>query len=196
MGVTVNVTSNANSVIMEMQAMATEMREKATVRALNKTMEQVRTQASRAVRAEGYNLKAATIKAAMKMHRARAGQLWARLVASGKPVPLMQYGARQTRKGVSVNVQKGRKLIPGAFIARMRNGRVGVFVRDEKAARRPRMKSNKYADLPIRELFGPSVPAGLANAKVQEALQRLIEEKFPQILASEARFVIERSGRR
>lgn len=193
MSITVNVTSNANQVIMEMKAMATEMREKATVRALNRTIEQVRTQASREVRAAGYNLKAAVVRATMKMHRASAGRLWARVVASGRPIPLVQYSARQTRKGVTVNVMNGRKLVPGAFIAKMRNGKIGVFERE--MPQRKRTKANKYAALPVRHLHGPSIPAALANAKVQQALQRLIEQKFPEILAREARFIIDRPGR-
>ncbi len=53
---------------------------------------------------------------------------------TGKQVPLGKYPARQTKKGVSVLVNKGqRKLIKGAFIAKMKSGHVGVFVREGKA---------------------------------------------------------------
>lgn len=50
----------------------------------------------------------------------------------GKEVPLGKYPARQTKRGVSVQVNKGgkRTLIRGAFIAQMRSGHVGVFMRE------------------------------------------------------------------
>ncbi len=53
---------------------------------------------------------------------------------TGKHVPLGKYPARQTKKGVSVQVNQGqRKLIKGAFIAKMKSGHVGVFQREGRA---------------------------------------------------------------
>jgi hypothetical protein len=58
------------------------------------------------------------------------------------PVASMQY--RQTKKGVSVAINQGRrKLIKGAFEARMKSGHVGIFTRAFRGAPR----------LPIREAF-------------------------------------------
>ena len=193
MGIVVNVKSNANSVAMELRAAGVEMRERAVVSALNKTVQQARTAASREIRAAGYNVKASEIKKALRMARASSGRLFASLIASGRPIPLMAFGARGTRKGVSVNVLNGRKVLDGAFIAKMRNGKTGVFVRE--GARQKRTKANKWADLPIKHLFGPSIPAAMANAKVQAALVSLMNDKFPQILTQEAKFFSQRSGR-
>lgn len=51
--------------------------------------------------------------------------------ASGKEVPLGKYPARQVKRGVSVQVNKGqRRLIEGAFLAKMASGHVGVFKRE------------------------------------------------------------------
>lgn len=195
--ITVNVRSNINEVLMDLQAASREMQEIAVVRALNRTADQVRTQASRAVRDAGYNLKAATIKANIKIKRATAGNLRATVVASGRPIPLIQYGARQTGKGVTVNVQKGRKLIAGAFIATMPSGHKGVFVRGAGNVHKRVARNGKVSwhGLPIRELFGPSIPDGLANKSVQEALQQLIVDKFPQILQREHSWLNRRAGR-
>jgi hypothetical protein len=60
-------------------------------------------------------------------------------------VPLLDYGARQTKKGVTVAVNKGgaRTLIQSAFKATMpRTGHTGIF------------KRTSNLRLPIRELFG------------------------------------------
>jgi hypothetical protein len=52
---------------------------------------------------------------------------------SGKEIPLAKYPARQTKRGVSVLVNKGkRKLVRGAFLATMKSGHTGVFRREGK----------------------------------------------------------------
>jgi Prophage minor tail protein Z (GPZ) len=191
----INVKTNADKVVMEFLAAGRDMRDRAVASALNKTVTQARTAASREIRGAGYNLKAGDVKKAMRMQRATSGQLRASLIASGRPIPLFKYSARATAKGVSVSVMKGRKLIAGAFIATMPNGRRGVFVRDMTKARHPRTKKNKYADLPIKELYGPSIPAALANAKVQDALLTIMNEKFPKILEHECKWLARKLGR-
>jgi hypothetical protein len=61
----------------------------------------------------------------------------------GEPVPLVAYPFRQTKKGVSVEINKGKRtIIKGSFVASMKSGHKGVFVRKGKAR------------LPIKELRG------------------------------------------
>jgi hypothetical protein len=185
-GFSINVKSNAQSVVLELLGAAREMPD-AVVRALNKTVDQVKVAAAREVRKAGYGLKVGDVKKALRVIRATRGNLRASVVASGRPVPLMQYGARATSKGVSVNVLNGRKLIAGAYIARMPSGHVGVFVREQTTRHKKVRKDGRssWHALPIRELFGPSVPDGMANKVVEQALLRLIEEKYPRILEHE-----------
>jgi len=172
---------------MEFMAAAQEMRDTAMVRALNKMADQVKVASAREVRKAGYNLKIGTIKDAIRVKRAGQGNLKATVVASGKPIPLVQYAARETARGVTVNVQKGRKVIAGAFIGTMPSGHRGVFVREQGGKHKRVNRGGKISwhQLPIRELYGPSVPDGLANKAVQDALQQLIAEKFPAILERE-----------
>jgi hypothetical protein len=57
-----------------------------------------------------------------------------RMRVSGQAVPLGEYPRRQTKKGVSVEVQKGKRaLIASAFLAKSRTGRQSVFLRPGKA---------------------------------------------------------------
>ena len=182
-GFNIDVRGDMNAIIADMSRMKADVADKATVRALNKTAAQVKTNAARQIRDVGYQLKVGTIKRALKINKANAGKLTATVVASGRPIPLMQYGARQTAKGVSVSVLNGRKVIQQAFIATMPSGHTGVFIRTGKTHKKV-VKNGRvqWSGLPIKELFGPSVPNGLANESVQQALQQLVEEKFPQIL--------------
>lgn len=90
-----------------------------------------------------------------------------RMDVSGKAIPVIDYASpRQTLRGVSVGINGGRRvLIKSAFIATMRSGHTGVFMRSGKA------------NLPIRELYttrvsdvfedNGMVPAILARAKTE-----------------------------
>lgn len=67
---------------------------------------------------------------------------WA-LKVSGDPVPLIAYPHRQTARGTTVEVNRGKRtLLPHAFVATMASGHEGVFER-----RGPER-------LPIDELLG------------------------------------------
>jgi hypothetical protein len=62
---------------------------------------------------------------------------------SGEPVPLVAYPHRQTKQGVTVEVNRGKRtLVKGSFVATMQSGHEGIFRRRGKAR------------LPIEELRG------------------------------------------
>jgi hypothetical protein len=183
MAIKIDVRGSMDRIIADAGKKQREVRTVAAPRAINKMIAQVKTGAAREIRDAGYKLKVSDIKKGLKLSYATAASLTARVTASGKPIPLSAYGARQTAKGVSVDVLHGRKVITHAFIATMPSGHKGVFVRvgnqHKKTAKGSRII---WSGLPIKELFGPSIPDGMANAAVQAALQRLVLEKFPDIL--------------
>ena len=189
--ITVVVKHNMAACLVDLDLAISEMRDVAPVRALNKMADQLKVQASRAMRDAGYGLKAADVKKGLRVQRATQGSKRASVIASGRPIPLIKYTARQTSKGVTVNVQKGRKLIAGAFIATMPSGHQGVYVREAGGKHRKVNARGKasWHQLPIRELFGPSVPDGLANKAVQQTLVQLVVERFPKLLAHEQAWV-------
>jgi hypothetical protein len=195
-GFTVNVNTNAGNVVMELLSAAQSMPE-ATVRALNKMADQTKVASAREVRAVGYNMKIGEIKKGIKVRKATKSELRASVIASGKPIPLIQYSARETAKGVSVSVLKGRKVIAGAFIATMPSGHKGVFVREPGAKHKKvgQGKSASWHALPIKELYGPSIPSGMANDAVQSALQRFISERFPALLEHEHEWLSRKTRR-
>ncbi|EON13412.1 phage tail protein [Pandoraea sp. SD6-2] len=166
---------------------------KAVVRALNKTANQARTEASKEVRSVGYNIKASAIKKSFAIKRASAGNLVVTLKATGRPIGLINYGARQGGGGVSVQVKSGRKVLKHAFIASMPNGHRGVFERTGKGHKKV-VRNGKVmrSGLPIKELFGPSIPQSLANDAVEKAVMAKIRQKFPQILRHELAFAASR----
>ncbi|WP_233863498.1 phage tail protein [Paraburkholderia adhaesiva] len=162
---------------------------RAMARAVNKTALQARTAAVREVRAVGYNLKASTIRKALALRRANPKQPVATLKATGRPIPLAEYSAKQTRAGASVRVKNGRKTIKHAFVATMESGHTGVFMRVGKAHKRVTKNGKTYwSGLPIRELFGPAIPDAVGNEAVKKQLAHLVDSKFPAILDHEIKW--------
>lgn len=146
----------------------------ATVRALNKVAANVRTAASRAVR-ERRGLKASAVNKSMRIVRASRNKLVSSLVVTGRPIDLKDYGARQTRKGVSVAVTRGqRKVVAGAFIVQPLSGQ--VFRREGKSR------------LPIQKLVGPSIPSTFAQEQVRLAWLTVAKEAMVKRHAEEVRY--------
>ena len=120
--------------------------DKVLTRALNKTIKSVERKAVQGM-AKDLRLTQKTVRKSVKLFRARWNFKVASITVSGKRIPIYAFGARQVRGGVTYKGRSGgRKLIKGAFIARMPSGHMGVF------------KRKGSARLPIQELLGPSPP--------------------------------------
>lgn len=188
--IAINVKVDIDQAIAKLNATAQEAR-KAVPQALNKVASLAKTQAAREIRDAGYGLKVGDIKSAISIRRANGNELRAGVRALGRPIPLIGYGARQTRLGVTVNVKNGRKLIPHAFIATVGSGHKGVFVRVGNQHKWVSKNGKRYqSGLPIKQLYGPSIPAAFANDTVQTALVAMIKQRFPDVLASQLSFAI------
>jgi hypothetical protein len=158
--------------------------ERVTVRALNKTLTGVKTDASAEIRTV-ITAKKAAVDETFKISKATTGNMTAAISSTGKPLALIDYSSRQTKKGVSVQVRKDRtrKIVPGAFIAVMTNTskrgetseHKGVFWRKwHSGSKKPVNPQMTYAALPrqyrlkIKELYGPRVPDIMSNEPVMK----------------------------
>lgn len=180
----VSTHSNAAKVAQAFEASARSIG-KATETALNQAAQLALDAAPGEIKRVGYGFRTEDVKKALRLERAGGGRLVARVVATGRPIALIRFNARQGSGGVTVQVLNGSKAIPGAFIARMPSGHEGVFVRDQRRTPAARTRGNRWEALPVRELFGPSVPNGLANPKVPAGLQKLLQQRFPQLLRAQ-----------
>lgn len=154
---------------------------KAGASALNKMAQQAKSEASRRIRSR-YNIKKGDLDSNFRLRRASVNNLSAIVTASGNPLPLYDFGARQTKAGVSVMVLKGqRKVVQPidgrrAFIATMSSGHVGVFVRKGKSR------------LPIQELSSLSIPQMFGTKNVMGALTAFVNERLRPLLVHEIEF--------
>lgn len=77
---------------------------------------------------------------------------------SGQEVPLGEYPHRKTRRGVSVEIQRGKRtVITSAFLAKGRSGRESVFLRPTK---------QRY---PMGHKLGMSVADSMSDGRIPSA---------------------------
>ncbi len=187
----IDVKSDISGALAKLERIASEVKDKALVRALNKTADQVKVQASREIRDAGYNIKVSRIKRAMSVRKAKKSELRAMVKALGNPIGLIAYEARQTKAGVTIAVKNGRKLIPHAFIATKHDGNKAVLIRVSNRHEKVRTKAGKviWSAVGKQELFGPSVPSAFISKVVTEAMLSAVYTRFPKVFAQELRFV-------
>ena len=99
-------------------------------RAVNWAGDRSRTQVTRAL-VKQTSAKYGAVRKALRVVRANYGRLEYRIIATGAHIPLRDFGARQTRKGVSAMVWGKRQVFPRLFIAPALG--VGFLLGSEKA---------------------------------------------------------------
>lgn len=193
----IDVRSNISDVLARMDSYKRDVVEKAIPRALNRTAEMARTEASRRMRDDGYNYTAGEIKAAMSLFKASTGRLVASIKVKRQVKSLMLFSPRESKAGVTVKVHGAKKLIKGAFIGQLRNGRQGVYVEDKAAGKTVVRHSKQYKkggrggwhDFPIRKLYGPSVGGSYSTARIQEIMEQMIRSTFMDRLQHEIEYL-------
>lgn len=122
------------------------------------------------VKAEANNIKVRGREYAVRLSKARPSTLTAYFSVKGRPIPLIRFKVNPTEpknQKVVVSVKKsGGKTIDGAFIARVKSGHVGVFKRVGERS------------LPIKQLYGPSVPQMFGS----ESIVKYMETETQKVL--------------
>lgn len=158
-------------------------------RAMNHTARKSRTQAVREIRTL-YNIRAKDARKAMRHIQARPRFLESKIEVTGRPLPAIAFGARQTKEGVSIAVFRGqRKVIKSAFIATMGSGHTGVFARGHYGKgtfdfRRKRLRKGG-TDTPITEIHTTAIPQAVSHDVIVRHLATQIHRDFGPRLAHE-----------
>jgi hypothetical protein len=193
--------------IAKVQALLGDLKDKyksVMTTSINKTLATAKTQATARI-ANEINLKSSRIKEDFSIKKANFGDISGSLKATGKPVGLVNFGANQTQKGVSVKVLKSgsRSVVKHAFIA-ARGSKEHVYWRSTPrsqipAAKRylpgkrhsaPWAKMGKDIRLPVERLTGPRIEDIYAKPKVlgpvtiqaQHVYLLNVENKIDEIL--------------
>lgn len=155
----------------------------AIVRTLNLTAQQTRNAVAKDLSkemGETTGLSRTGFKKAIRLLKAKRSLLVATLVAGGSAIPLLQFGARQVRVGVSAAPMAKRRTFKGAFISRMPSGHRGVF------RRRTRQR------LPIREMFGPPIPKVFLSGPILRAMRTVASQRWRINFDRELRRILHR----
>lgn len=152
---------------------------KAGIRTVNRTLTSARSSITKLVSSDmGLQQKVVreyvTVSAAKDRGMAPYGVLY----ASTKRVPLIQFKAKESKRGgVTAKLPAGAGKYPNAFIRQTKSGHVGVFQRAGKAR------------LPIYQLHGPSPfqafqkHADVAQARALDTLDANWQHEFDYLLA-------------
>lgn len=178
-------------------------------RAINKVLPGARVDGSKLVR-QVLKLRQKDVRPKFTITRATHRRPYGYVRISSHPVPLSRYPfwpknpPRQkgvpvkNRKNTSIHIlQRGqRKTVHSGFVARMKSGHVGVFMREgDKRA----MKSGNYqgeVKQPIRELHGPGPGPYFRRNVMQRRFGRRVIKRLHKSLNHELNYYIRQQFRR
>lgn len=193
----ISIKTNFPQVQAALDALRQDVRDRALASALNKTVEQGRTQMIRQITDE-YVIKASDVRERLRIGRATFRQgsfaMSATLAAGGKRsmnllrfvermVTLAEMRRRNKKEGgapqLRFRIKKsgGKQVLPGAFIATA-NGGTAVFQRVGKG---------RY---PIKAISTISVPSMFNQKRINAAVVTAMQQRFPDIAAREIAFYI------
>lgn len=177
----IKVKTNVKTVVLDFKKY-TKALDDANYQAVRKVTAQAKTFSSKEIRAE-YNIKKVDLDKNIITRRPVkvASSYQSAIIGVKRDLPLAKFGARQLLAGVSVAVKKGiRKVIPEHFIATMKSGHKGVYVRRKSGDKR-------VARLPIDEKFAKGA-GHLITKKIFSKIEKFVETKFPKLLEHEINY--------
>ena len=149
-------------------------------RGLNRTATSARTAISRSL-SKRIGLKIKDVRDKLTLHRATYSNWRSAVVVSGKKFGLIKFGAKQTKKGVTYKHERKRILVRHAFIATMKTGHRGVFLRKGPAR------------LPIKEIKGPSLAQVYTGARDQvNRIQSEFSAKLARNIHDQVNLILKR----
>lgn len=154
---------------------------------LNRAMTTVGSTVRKEVRQE-YHIKARDVSETLKRYRAKPSNLRASVLSSGSPIGLDKFKVSpktinpRRKTPIKIGVKKSSlNRVMGAFMADISGHK--VFERTSKSR------------LPIKRLFGPSVPQMLENEKVTKLASQKGQETFDKRLEQEVKHILQRGSR-
>jgi len=163
----VKVNSNFKKALRDIGNVPRKYVQKAMVTALNKVGAEVVTQAKKEMK-EATGLKTGVVGKKIKKDKARRGDEEYSIFIKSRYLHVIEFGARQTKRGVSAKVWGKRKIYRGAFINSGRNsGKRLVFKKLKDDPKR------------IEALHGASLPREFHRQDMESIFKKKIKTRFP-----------------
>ena len=162
----VKVKSNMKQAMRNLRNVLKKYIPRAMVTAINKVGAEVITQAKKEL-AGATGLKQKVVNKKINKDQARKGDETYSIYIKSRYLNAIEFGARQTKKGVSAKIWNNRKIYKGAFIGSGRNsGKQLVF----KKSRRKKG---------IEAVHGASLPREFERQNMAKIFNKTINKRFP-----------------
>ena len=163
----VKVKSNMKEALRNLGTVHKKYVQKALVTSLNKVGAEVVTQAKRELK-DATGLKAGVVVKKIQKDKARRNDNTYSIFIKSRYLNVIEFRARQTKRGVSANVWGKRKIYRGAFIGGGRNsGKRLVFKKLKDDPKR------------IEALHGASLPREFHRQDMEKIFNKKIKNRFP-----------------
>lgn len=172
----ISVEGSVNEIIRSLDAHPATVA-KATTMALNKTASRVQTRAIRAIR-DRTGLKSSSVRRRMKIVKAYGSRLLVSIRALPYAPNVASYGGKQVKEGVRHRAWQRTQIAKGAFLIHGRTAMTRVG------------KSR----LPIKPLYGPSLPKNFGATEIENAMNKTVRENFPTEFLRALRALWQRAG--
>ncbi len=193
MPVDISVERDLKSLRRGLRALEMEVVPQATVRTLNRVAESAKTASARHI-APQMGSRQAGIKRRIETRRASVRRLWATLVASDRPLHLIEFvvGSRKPtqqpggkRGQVKAKAWGKTKTYRGAFIAPRKKGSSSTEVYVRKSGKR----------LPLKLLFGPGIMQLFRQRENATIMEAKVKERLPKEFMQNLTFYLSRIRR-
>ena len=180
----VKVNSNFKKALRDIGNVPRKYVQKAMVTALNKVGTEVFTQAKRELK-DATGLKVGVVAKGLAKDKARRGDETYTIRIKSRYKNVIEFGARQTKKGVSAKVWGKRRVYKHAFIASGKNsGKQLVF---GKTRGNPKK---------LKALHGPSLPREFQRQDMESLFNKKIKTRFPILFKRAVEFHLMKAKRR
>lgn len=158
-------------------------------RAVNKTLDGVKTDADKEIRSI-ITMKKTDVMKTFSTKKATVSSLSARVICAGKPASLIKFDNTQRKTGISVKVLKSSKrtVLEHAFYASMKDQEAGkgkwIAERKYKGQRQPARKNIAYAAmpeqyrLPVERLTGPRLTDIMGKPTVLKRIESQANDRL------------------
>lgn len=156
---------------------------KAMARAINRTTVTLRKEAVRDI-AQRMGVKQKAVRSRTKIWKASTNRLEARIRIVGRSLNLIEFKARQLKRGVSAAPWGRRRVFPHAFITTIRGNKV-VMVRRKRPS-----SGGRHGRLPIRPVRGPGIAKTATEVDLTARRRELVQRLLPERLERELEFYV------
>lgn len=154
---------------------------------VNNVARTVRTEAARDI-SKATGLKQSTVKRRVVIRKKANPQDPSAIIqATGRPLNLIEFGARQLKRGgVSAKPWGRRQKFKGAFIATMPNGSE-IVVKQSRVGKKIQRGPNK-GRAALEAMFGPGIANEASEPALDRARRRVVSQRLPIELENQLKF--------